>query len=514
MAAGITSAASFRAEPHQSRNNDNRETDIVSKLDPCTPVQACEIASWYAETDVLVIGYGGAGACAALEAHAQGAHVTLLEAASAGGGTTALAGGQIYLGGGTPIQTACGFSDTREDMEAYVRIAAGSSADPDKVRAYCEHSLEHFDWLVAQGVEFNPEYYGGKHTNTPEYQSLTWSGNEKGYREAQAARPAPRAHKPKAFWEEGGATLMATLRKTVEQTAIRVELDTRALTLIRDNGRIVGALCRQDGEVRAWRARSGVVLCCGGFIMNREMVEKYAPRLKDATPLGNPADTGSGILMGIGAGAAAINMNEGFISVIWYPSGEFCKGVFVNEQGQRFVNEDCYHARGAHHCLNQSGRKAYMVVDSAIYTEPPMYSAAAVIEVGESFAELERDAGFPEGTLSATMETYNRFASLGEDPLFHKNAEFLRPLDQPPYALLDFSIDSGIFYPAFTLGGLDTRVDGQVLSPTGEVIAGLYAAGRTTAGLPRSGEGYASGLSIGDATFFGRLAGRAAARGD
>ena len=481
------------------------------RIDPCCPLDAREIETWFAETDVLVIGYGGAGACAALDAHALGADVTLLEVASAGGGTTALSGGQIYLGGGTPIQRACGFTDTREDMEAYIRIAAGANADLDKVRIYCEESLEHFDWLVAQGVVFNPEYYGGKHTNMPEYQSLGWSGNEKGWRESQVARPAPRSHKPKAFWEDGGSMLMATLRAAVERTRIRVEVDTRALTLIREGDRIVGALCRKQGELRAMRARRGVVLCCGGFIMNREMVEKYAPRLKDGTPLGSAHDDGSGILMGLGAGGGAVNMSEGFVSVIWYPDGVFCEGVFVNEQGQRFVNEDCYHARGGHHCLNQTGRKAFMVVDSAIYTKPPLYSEAQVMEVGESFEELELAAGFPAGTLATTLETYNRFAARGEDPLFHKHRDYLRPLDKPPYALLDFSIDTGIFYPAFTLGGLDTTVDGEVRTPSGVKIPGLYAAGRSAAGLPRSGEGYASGMSVGDATFFGRRAGRAAA---
>ncbi|MBK7727309.1 MAG: FAD-dependent oxidoreductase [Gammaproteobacteria bacterium] len=482
------------------------------KTDPCTPISAAHIESWHAHTDVLVIGFGAAGACAALEAHAAGARVTILEVASGSGGTTALAGGQIYLGGGTPIQTACGFSDTPEDMEAYVRMAAGPHADDEKIRSYCRDSIAHYEWLVSQGVVFNPEYYGGKHTNTPEYQSLAYSGNEKGFREAQAARPAPRAHKPKAFWEEGGATLMATLTRAIERAGIEVHYDTRALTLIREDERVVGVLCRQDGEQRAWHARGGVVLCCGGFIMNREMIDKYAPRLRDATPIGGPGDVGSGILMGIGAGGAAINMHEGFVSVIWYPSGEFCKGVFVNRQGNRFVNEDCYHARGAHHCLNQPERKVYMVVDSAIFTEPPLYADPKVIEVGETFAELERDAGFAEGTLSATLETYNRFARQGEDPLFHKSAEFLRPLDQPPYALLDFSIDSGVWYPAFTLGGLDTSVDGQVRSASGGVIEGLYAAGRTAAGLPRCAENYASGMSIGDASYFGRRAGRAAAR--
>lgn len=481
------------------------------RIDPCSPIEARDVEAWYAETDVLVIGYGGAGASAALEAQAKGVDVTLLEVASAGGGTTALSGGQIYLGGGTPIQRACGFSDTREDMEAYITIAAGGNADLDKIRVYCEQSLDHFDWLVAQGVEFNPEYYAGKHTNMPEYQSLGWSGNEKGWRESQVARPAPRSHKPKAFWEDGGKTLMEKLRAAVERTRIRVETDTRALTLIREEGRIVGALCRKQGEMRAFRARRGVVLCCGGFIMNRQMIEKYAPRLKDGTPLGSDHDDGSGILMGLGAGGSAVNMSEGFVSVIWYPDGIFCEGVFVNEQGQRFVNEDCYHARGGHHCLNQTGRRAFMVVDSAIYTKPPMYSEAKVIEVGETFEELEQAAGFAAGTLSATLETYNRFAARGEDPLFHKQPDFLRPLDKPPYALLDFSIETGIFYPTFTLGGLDTTIDGEVRTPSGEKIPGLFAAGRTTAGLPRSGEGYASGMSVGDATFFGRRAGRAAA---
>lgn len=481
------------------------------KYDPSSPVDAANIDSWHAQTDVLVIGFGGAGASAALEAHYAGADVTILEVASGSGGATALAGGQIYMGGGTPIQTACGFEDTVEDMEAYITLAAGANSDKDKIKSYCQNSIEHFNWFEEQGVVFNPEFYGGKHTNTPEYQSLAYSGNEKGYLERKVARPAPRAHKAKAFWEDGGSSLMATLTETINNTDINVLYDSRVLTLIIDGDRVVGVMCKQDGETRAYRARGGVVLCCGGFIMNREMIEKYAPRLKDGTPLGSPGDTGSGILMGMGAGGAAVNMDEGFISVTWYPSGEFCKGVFVNQQGQRFINEDCYHSRGAHHGLNQSERKVYMVVDSAIYTEPPLYSAAEVVEVGETFEELERDAGFAQGTLCNTMKTYNDFAAKGEDPLFHKDPEFLQVLNNPPYALLNFSIDSGIYYPTFTFGGLDTTVDGEVLNGTGNVIPGLYAAGRTSAGLPRTAEGYASGMSIGDATYFGRLAGKAAA---
>ncbi len=484
---------------------------MTEKITANVPVDSRSIEKWHDETDVIVVGFGGAGSCAALEAAASGASVMLLELASGAGGTTALAGGQIYLGGGTPIQQACGFEDSQEAMEAYVRLAAGEGGDESKIKAYCADSLEHYDWLVAQGVEFNPEFYAGKHTNTPEYQSLAYSGNEKGFVESQVAQPAPRAHKPHAFWEEGGATLMAALTEAVHSAGIEVKLDTRVLTLITESERVVGVLCRQDGEVRALRASKAVVLCSGGFIMNREMVEKYAPRLKDATPIGNPGDTGAGIQMGIGVGGAAVNMDQGFVSVLWYPAGEFCEGVFVNAQGLRFVNEDCYHARGAHHCLNQSERKVYMVVDSDIFVGPPLYADPQVVEVGETFEELERDAGFPAGTLTQTLQTYNQFAEQGEDPLFHKDKAFLRPLNKPPFALLDFSIGPGMYYPAFTFGGLDTSVEGEVLRPDGSVVLGLYAAGRCTAGLPRSGEGYASGMSIGDATYFGRRAGRAAA---
>ena len=121
--------------------------------DPCVPVEARDVPAWHAETDVLVVGFGGAGACAALEASACGARVIVLEAASEGGGTTALSGGQIYLGGGTPIQQACGFSDTPEAMYEYLIRASGPNADPERVRLYVDGSLGHFDWLVAQGME-------------------------------------------------------------------------------------------------------------------------------------------------------------------------------------------------------------------------------------------------------------------------------------------------------------------------------------------------------------------------
>jgi predicted oxidoreductase len=105
---------------------------------------------------------------------------------------------------------------------------------------------------------------------------------------------------------------------------------------------------------------------------------------------------------------------------------------------------------------------------------------------------------------------YNRHAAEGRDPVFHKAEEYVQPLVEPPFGALDCTVD-GSLYAAFTLGGLASDVDGRVLDTEGERIEGLYAAGRATSGL--SVGGYSSGLSLGDGTFFGRRAGRAAAAG-
>ena len=102
------------------------------------------------------------------------------------------------------------------------------------------------------------------------------------------------------------------------------------------------------------------------------------------------------------------------------------------------------------------------------------------------------------------------FAAKGEDPLFHKQPDWLKPLDEPPFAALAMHVGEA-FYPYFTLGGLHVTVDGEVLDGEGSAIPGLYAAGRTACGLPRSALDYSSGMSLGDCTFFGRKAGLHAA---
>src|SRR5215468_12754733 len=112
------------------------------------PRRLQEVPRWDLEADVVVVGLGAAGACAAIEAARAGASVQVLERGWRGGGTSAESTGQIYLGGGTPLQKACGFEDDPEEMAKYLMASCGPGADADKIRLYCERSVEHYHWIT------------------------------------------------------------------------------------------------------------------------------------------------------------------------------------------------------------------------------------------------------------------------------------------------------------------------------------------------------------------------------
>ena len=183
------------------------------------------------------------------------------------------------------------------------------------------------------------------------------------------------------------------------------------------------------------------------------------------------------------------------------------RGVLVNAQGQRFINEDAYYGRVGEFALLRQDGKVFLIVDDSIYTRRGFGMELAA--VGETPEELEAELALAKGSLQGTLAFYNSHAARGEDPLFHKSRDHLVPLTHPPLGALDCRVENAV-YAVFTLGGLHTDTSGAVLRPEGDVIPGLYAAGRTTSGL--SAQGYSSGISIADGTFFGRQAGRAAAR--
>lgn len=485
-------------------------TDPSGSVLPSLPRRARDVRAWDREADVVIVGFGGAGACAAIEASKAGADVLVLERGSEGGGSTAQSGGILYFGGGTPIQKACGFEDSTEEMLKYVLAASGPNPDETKVRLFCEGSLEHFEFMRSVGLEFKPSYYAKKTTEPVTDDCLLYSGNENVWPFTELAKAAPRGHKPKV---EGsaGRVIMDKLMAAALALGTRVVENARVATLVTDDdGRVVGVVARVLGDEQRVRARRSVILCAGGFIMNSEMVAAHVPKLLNVNiQIGNPGDDGAGIRMGQGAGGATLCMGEGFVSMPFYPPSKLVQGIFVNAQGQRFINEDAYHGRTGDYILQQTAGTAYLILDNACFARP--IAGMQVKCAGETIEELEAELALPPQSLVRTLEYYNQHARSGDDPLFHKSKDYLRALDQPPYAALECSVGKAIV-PGFTMGGLDTLPTGEVLTPDGTIVKGLYAAGRNSAGIPRSAAGYSSGLSIGCATFFGRLAGRTAAR--
>lgn len=476
------------------------------------PLPLADVPQWDDEADVVVIGFGAAGACAAIEARAAGADVLLFERNSGSGGASGLSGGEIYIGGGggTEVQRAAGFEDSTEDFTAYLKLAGGPCVDEAKCELYGREALNHWEWLKQQGIPYKGNYLPGKHVEPMGDDTLIWSGSEAAAPFCDAARPAPRGHVIQFMGWGGGRKLIDLLERRVRDLGTRIVTDARATALIVDAGRVAGAVMRIDNRDRFVRARKGVVLATGGFVMNDAMRRKYCPlTFKINDPIGDK-DDGSGINLGMSVGGDAIHMDQFFTTCPWTIPEPQANGVFVNVHGQRFINEDCYHGRVSRAMLDQPGDRVYLLLDSDHYSAPFEYARLSIAGTGDDWEEVERELGMPPHTLAATMAFYNDHARRGADPLFGKREPILKPLDKGPFIALELNFQTS-YFSFFTLGGLRTSVDGEVLDRGGDAIPGLFAAGRCTSGLPAWGHGYSSGLSLADCSFFGRRAGRQAA---
>ena len=476
-------------------------------------ISSADVEGWNEDAGVVVVGGGSAGLAAAIEAREAGAEVLLLERGSGLSGTTTLAGGMLYLGGGTSVQLANGFEDTPQAMFDYL-IANTPEPDEAKIRLYCEESVDHFEWMKAHDVPFTDGYYAPKHHTPPGTKCLSWSGNEKAWPIFVHAKPAPRGHKV-AHEEEGGALLIRRLGALAEKIGVRFAYDANVTNLVASpDGMVVGARFTVFGEERFARAHKGVVLAAGGFSMNKDMVAEYCHDLArhGIHRQGNPNDDGAAIRMGLAAGGRAIHMEKSFVTAPFYPPESLIKGIFVNKHGERFINEDCYHARTLDRAIRQPDGVVYLICDDTTFGHPEL-EMQKLIDAWETIAEMEEDLGLPKGALQETVSRYNEFAEEGEDRDFHKAAEWLAPIETAPFAALQCSVGES-YYVGFTLGGLDVSIDAEVVREGGVPIPGLYAAGACASNIAQDGAGYSSGTCIGEATFFGRRGGRhAAARG-
>ena len=543
------------------------EKGAASYVDQPLKLSQLDQVQWADEADVVVVGYGGAGVCTALEANAHGADVLAIDRFG-GGGATALSGGIVY-GGGTSYQRTAGLNDTAEEMYNYLKQEIGDAVKSETLRRFCDQSDANFAWLVANGLSFGSRVFEGKRSYPPKGYDIYYSGNESSPLYTAKAKAFPRGHRVSGSGYTGKDFFLG-LSQTALARGVRLSTHTVVNRLIVDSSdRVVGveaiklpaesealkkhqaiikkvnayqrfmekaainsaAKAREieqiSGEKIYIRAKKAVVLTTGSFAFNREMVRYYAPAFGQAMPLGTIGCDGSGVVLGQSVGASVGHMDSATAWRSISPSESFVKAVVVNKQGRRFVAEDTYLGHLGNAIARQDEQRAWLIIDSATYWGAfketlPRLGEEGYLEFrgplllnllinttrGKTLKQLGEKLGLDSEAIVDEVATYNQSVAAGQNDAFSKKPANCRALNEGSYYAIDISLGSQKFKcPTIPMGGLEVNEEtGQVLSEAGGVIEGLYAAGRAAVGIP-SGF-YVSGSSLADCVFSGRRAGR------
>lgn len=458
-------------------------------------------------TGVLVVGYGPAGAAAAIAAHDAGADVLVVEKTAAGGGNALHSGGFL-------------FDAPDPDAADHVDALCFGRTPRDVIDAYVNglHDLQ--PWLTALGgtIEaFGPEGQGFGGRFPASFPS--WPSFPAGESIRYAVVGGGEGRRGEALWR--------LLDAAVRERGIRVEHETPVRRLLRAaDGTVTGA--RVAGG-RPIQASGGVVLACGGFEGDPGLADAYLP-LGPTTPVGHAANTGDGLRMAQEAGAALWHMYGFFGWFAFHAPGYAAPfaidlhapgHILVDADGRRFADETGFEVHDRLRALstylphhkNRPHLPVWAIFDDATRRAGPLngllgtpndyvWSADNQAEVDAGWIVSADDAGLPH--LAETIETYNAHARAGDDPDFHRDPETLVALEGDLYAIPTWPGVAG------TTGGPRHDAEAQVLDADGAPIRGLYAAGAVSLIW---GHLIDHGGGLTDAMVFGRIAGaRAAAR--
>ncbi|MEC4272465.1 FAD-dependent oxidoreductase [Adlercreutzia sp. R25] len=476
--------------------------------------------AWDGEYDVVVIGFGAAGAVSACYAADAGAKVLLLDKAPQGmeGGNSRFCG-QIILN-----------SDNKESMLAYNKAMAGDfEIDEELFDVYAEG--------LTQTKNMLRDFFG-----VPEENFMDWKYDS-------TPQPLIGMFAPEYPELEGGEDLhVLTVSDNVCNSAlwkvyrnkvlsmsdnIDVWYMSPGVSLFQDpvSKAVIGVEVDKAGETVNIRAKNGVVMTMGGFENNKQMVEDYLGLTK-STPAGTLFNTGDGIKMAMGVGADLWHMEAfegncfalGGISFV-VPEDQHAKTfndlrnlsgsiVVVGNGGERYLREDVYNRHG-HVPSNgdwispKRPRSTYMVWDAAqnkAITEeyhgiPAGFEDQVV--TANTIAELESALGIPAGKLEQTITDFNKMANDGYDPAFYRAAETMRAFGEGPFYAIEM-------IQAFlnTQGGARRNARAEVVGVDGEPIPHLYSAGEFGGMTPYQ---YNGGGNMAECLIFGSLAGANAA---
>ena len=445
------------------------------------------------ETDVVVIGGGGAGFAAAVSAKEAGADVILLEKLASVGGNTLISGGE-YAAPANELQEKEGIEDSKEQFAKDVEEAGG---DPELIKVLADHATEDAYWLRDDiGVEW--------------LDSLMFFG---GHSVKRSLIPA--AH-------TGNELIKNYLNKS-EELGIEVQTEADVKEILAEDGKIAGVRVETaDGEMIV-KAKS-VVIASGGFGANDEMTYEFDNEIDEhVLSTNSPGATGDGILMAEELGADTVDMDK----IQLYPICDVETGkllycgdtrlvggaLLVNKEGKRFVEELGTRREISMAIKDQTDYVGYLLWDEtsnettgtmasnpqeaeSLFERGLMVKADTLEELAEHF-DIDKDA------LLETVATFNENSAKEEDPEFNLRMLGWQVKDAPFYMM---KAAPAVHH---TMGGLKINTEAQVLNKDGEWIDGLYAAGEVTGGI--HGSNRLGSVAMSDITVFGRIAGENAA---
>ena len=489
------------------------------------------------DTDIVIVGAGGAGMTAALTAAEKGANVIILESQAAVGGNSVRATGGMNAAD-TPAQdenefgesagvektlktarttyadnvtitklaeevekqwadyqaNPVGYFDSDELMELDTMIGGKGINNPELVEELADESADGVEWLKKYGID------------------LTSVGSFGGASVKRIHRPVNAEGKTIAV----GSYMIPLLEKACEENdKISIQLETTATTILTDeNGKAVGvkAVGATGNEVTV--NAKAVILATGGFGANLDMVAELVPALKGFMTTNAAGAQGQGIEMAQALGAATVDMNQ----IQIHPTVQFdtaalitegLRGdgaVLINAEGKRFIDEVGTRDVVSAAEIAQPGSYSYLVVDQAMLDKSSViagYVKRGFVFQGNTYEELAEALGVDAATFAETMNTWNTYVEAKNDPDFGRTS-FAQPLNTAPYYAI--KVTAGVHH---TMGGLVINTDTEVLKDDGTVIAGLYAAGEVTGGV--HGANRLGGNAVADFVVFGRIAGEEAA---
>ncbi len=438
--------------------------------------------------DVVVVGSGGAGLAAAIQAHDEGASVLIVEKMPTIGGNTIKASAGMNAAE-TRFQRVKGIQDSKDLFYAETLKGGGNKNNPELLRRFVENAPEAIEWLARRGIMLN---------------DITTTGG----------MSIDRTHRPRDGSAVGGY-LISGLVRNVTKRGIDVMLDTSVEEILFAEGEVCGVrLLNDEQEILNVQAKS-VIVATGGFSANSAMVVKYRPDLEGFVTTNHKGATGGGIALLERLGAGTVDMGEIQIhptveQKTSYLVSESIRGggaILVSQQGKRFFNEMSTRDKVSAAIIALPEHYAYIVFDEHVRAKNKAadeYIAKGLVTSASSPRELADKLGIDYHTFLATLERYNGFVEKQHDDDFGRTTALRAPINEGPFHAIQ--IAPGVHH---TMGGVTINTDTEVLNTAHQVIPGAYAAGEVVGGL--HGGNRIGGNAVADIIIFGSLAGHQAA---